>query len=122
MSKTLGENSFNPTIEPSSETDKLCTIIDTCSLTNTVDKVERNEETNTPQKISLSVINNIQDNIDSNKSNEISVQMMEIDKQDEIICSGIEALKDVQNLESNFSNENTESTVIENEDVRFFAI
>ena len=98
LSKTLGENSFNPTIEPSSETDKLCTIIDTCSLTNTVDKVERNEETNTPQKISLSVINNIQDNIDSNKSNEISVQMMEIDKQDEIICSGIEALKDVQNL------------------------
>jgi hypothetical protein len=119
LSKTLGENCFNPTNEPSSETDKLCTIIDTCSLTNCVDKVERNGEKNTPQKISLSVINNIQDNIDSNISNEILVQMMEIDKQDENISSGIENSKYVQNLESNFSNENTESTVTENEDVRF---
>jgi hypothetical protein len=85
ISKRL-DDSFNPNIEPISDTNKLCTIIDTCSLTSTINHVEPNDET---QKFSVSVINNIQETItDSHISNEISGQIMDTDTQnDNTDCS-----------------------------------
>ena len=78
------DDSFNPYIEPIPDTNKLCTIIDTCSLTSAINHVELNDETQGLQKFSVSVINNIQDTVtDSNISSEISGQIMDTDTQND---------------------------------------
>jgi hypothetical protein len=78
------DDSFNPYIEPIPGTNKLCTIIDTCSLTSAINHVEQNDETQGLQKFSVSVINNIQDTItDSNISSDISGQIMDTDTQND---------------------------------------